>query len=221
MTVEEFCYEYEQVIAGKRMTYSPEIFNDKGKKEQEKTALSFIKVILEKYLHWTPDESYHYLSEKVIEEMKIKPLLRYIHFPFEFNIQTDCWMIVAKIYPEKYPIDIVELTKEIYQKVLDGELCRYPKCFFEGRDGQMRALFCLKYALNTYKTFSGPEELYKFFSEEGKEFLKEYKLWDAFLMNYDTEIEYLHDIFDEDRKEKYQKYFDKYNAGKTEEKEEN
>lgn len=210
MTAEEICYEYEQVITGKRITYSPEIFNDKSKKEQEKTALFFIKVILEKYLHWTPDESYHYLSEKIINEMKIKPLLRYITFPFEFNIDTDCYMIVAKIYPKKFHIDAVEQAKEIYQKVLNEELCRYPKCFFEGRDGQMRALFCLKYALNNFMNFTGPEELYKYMYEHGKEFFKKYKLWDAFLMNYDDPVDYLHDIFNEEIKEKYQKYYEQY-----------
>lgn len=210
MTTEEICYEYEQVIAGKRMTYSPEIFSDKSKKEQEKTALAFIKVILEKYLHWTPEESFHYLNKKIIEEMKIKPLIRYISFSFEFNIDEDCCLIVAKIYPQKFPIDAVEQTKEIYEKVLSGKLCRYPKCFFEGRDGQMRALFCLKHAINNFGNFSGPDELYKYFKEHGKEFLKENKLWDAYIMNYDDPVEYLHDIFNEDAKEKYDRYYQKY-----------
>lgn len=225
MTIDEICYEYEQVITERRATYSSEIFDGKSGKDQEKTSIEFIKVVLEKYLHWTPEESYHYLNKATIENMRLKPLLRYLKFPFEFDINEDCRFIVSKIYPEKFPVDPQDIAREIYQKVVDGKLCRYPKNFFEGREGQMRALFCLKHALSTFKTFSNADELYRFMYEEGKTFLKEYKLWDAYVMNYgESPLDYLHDSFNDKIKEKFQPYYDKYknieaeNENKKEEK---
>lgn len=211
MTEKEACYEYEQVLLDKRGNYSAGLFEGKSAKEREETALFMLKTIFEKYLQWTPEQAFHYLNRDVINKLKLKPIIRYIQFPSEFDIEKDCYYIVARIYPDKFHIDKKEQTKIVYKRVLDGTASRYPKGFFEGRDGQMKALFCLKFALSEFKVFNNPEELFKFMYEHGEEFLKKYKLWEAFIMNYgEHPVDYLYDSFGKYNKEKYKDIYEKY-----------
>lgn len=210
MKTQEICYEYEQLITGNRATYASGIFKNKKPSEQENIALDFFRTVIEKYLHWTPDEAFHQLNKDTIIAMKLKPLLRYINFSYEFNIDTDCHLLVAKIYPKEFKIDMVDETKRIYLKVLNKELSRYPKHFFEELEGEKRALICLQYALVNFKNFENPAELYQYIHEHGIEFFKKNKLMDAFKINYDFPIEYLHHMFPEKYRLKYQSLFDKY-----------
>lgn len=210
MKTQEICYEYEQLITGNRATYASGIFKNKKPSEQESIALDFFRTVIEKYLHWTPEEAFYQLNKDTIIAMKLKPLLRYINFSYEFNIDTDCHLLVAKIYPKECKIDTVEETKRIYIKVLNKELSRYPKHFFEELEGERRALICLQYALVNFKNFENPEELYQYIHEHGIEFFKKNKLMDAFKINYDFPIEYLHHMFPEKYRLKYQPLFDKY-----------
>lgn len=210
MKTYEICYEYEQLITGVRTSYASGIFKNKDAAEQEKIALQFFRTVIEKYLHWTPEEAFHQLNADTIEAMKLKPLLRYIKFSYEFNIDTDCHLLVAKIYPKECKVDMVEETKTIYTKVINKDLSRYPKHFFEDKEGETRALICLQYALVNFKNFDTPEELYQFIHEHGMEFFKKHKLMDAFKINYDFPIEFVHHMFPEAYRAKYKPLFDKY-----------
>lgn len=211
MTDSDIFYEYEQILLGKRRNYASEIFAGKSEAGKEAIALQFFKCVMEKYLNWTPEQAYHMLNKQVIEIMKLKPLIRYIKFPAELNSSSDFFYIVTLIYPDKFKTNERDYCKLVYKRVKDGELPRYPKKFFEGRDGQYRALFCLKYAINEYATFRTPEDLYKFFCVKGEEFLKSHKLMDAFNLNYDGyPVDYLHDIFNKSDKDAYEFIYRKY-----------
>lgn len=211
MTEQDVFYEYEQILLGKRKNYSSDIFANHTAAGKEEIALMFFRCIFEKYLKWSPKEAYNFLNKDVIKTMKLIPLVRFIRFPPEFNPMEDCFYIVAKAYPDVFKIDPVKQTEIIYDKILTGKSSRYPKFFFEGQDGIMRAIFCLKYAIKEHKTITTPDELYRFFAYEGATFLRKYKLWDAFILNFGTyPIDYLHACFTEDAKQEYAFIYNKY-----------
>lgn len=211
MTDQDIFYEYEQVLLGKRKNYSSEIFAGHSAAGKEEIALRFFRCIFEKYLKWTPEEAYHELNKNILEKMKLAPLVRFIRFPPEFNPMEDCFYIVAKAYPDKFTVDEVKQTKIVYNRVLKGEVSRFPKYFFENRDGYMRALFCLKYAIQEYCSFKKPEEMYKYFAYHGEEFLRKYKLWDAYAMNFGTiPLDYLNECMNAYSKCEYSFLYNKY-----------
>jgi hypothetical protein len=147
-------------------------------------------------MHWSPKEAYYGFNENVAELLRLKHLVKYINFPPEFDPETDYYFVVARVYPEIVKIDVKERTLQMYQQLLDGKIKKFPKKFLEGRDGEMRALFCLKYAIQNYGTFRNIEHLYEAFSgSEGVEFLKKVKLYQPCLVLYNFPIDYLHDIF--------------------------
>ena len=213
MDEKDFCYEYEQVLLERRENYSSELFNKKSREEQDKIAIQFLKAVFEKYFHWTPEQVYHYLNKDIIEKMKLSPIVYYLNFDIEFNINSDCYLIAYKLYPDYFKISKKELAVITYQRVLDGSATRFPKNFFLGTDGQLRAKACLVYALNTRKGFSSIDEIFKFMYEEGLKFLKESKLWDAYYYNYNTSpIDFFYDCLSKEMKEKYKEKYEIYES---------
>lgn len=211
MTEQDIFYEYEKILLGKRKNYSSEIFANQTAAGKEEIALMFFRCIFEKYLKWTPQEAYYCLNEEVIRTMKLVPLIRFIRFPSEFNPMQDCFYIVAKAYPDEFTINSVKQTEIVYNRVLSGEASRYPKFFFEGQDGIVRALICLKYAIKEYLTVTTANELYRYFAHDGVVFLKKYKLWDAFVLNFGTiPIDYLHSCFTKEVQQEYSFLYNKY-----------
>jgi hypothetical protein len=213
MTDQDIFYEYERVLLGKRKNYSSEIFAGNSAAGKEEIALRFFRCIFEKYFGWTPEEAYHNLNKNIMEKMKLLPLIRFIKFPPEFDPMNDCFYIVAKAYPNKFKIDEVKQTKIVYNRVLNGEVSRFPKFFFEGRGGYMRALFCLQYAIREFTAFKTAEEMYKYFAFYGTDFLKKYKLWEAYKMNFtELPIKYLNECMNVYSKYEYSLLYAKYNV---------
>lgn len=211
MTDQDIFYEYEQVLLGKRKNYSSDIFAGRSSAGKEEIALRFFRCIFEKYLLWTPEEAYHELNNNIIEKMKLSPLVRFVRFPPEFSPTEDCFYIVAKAYPDKFVIDEVKQTQIVYDRVYSGKASRFPKHFFEDKDGMMRALFCLKYAIKEYTSFKSPEEMYKYFAFHGDEFLRQYKLKDAYNMNFNTlPIDYLNECMNVYSRYEYSFLYTKY-----------
>lgn len=211
MTDQDIFYEYEQVILGKRKNYPSELFAGNTESGKELIALRFFKCIFEKYLKWTPEQAYHSLNANIIKTMKLAPLVRFIRFPPEFDPMIDCFYIVAKVYPDKFKISEKKQTEIVYKRVMNDEVSRYPKFFFEGRDGMMRALFCLRYALKEYGDFRNADEMYRHFALHGTDFLKKCKLYDAYAINFEGKpIDFLHNCFNKYDRDAFDFIYNKY-----------
>lgn len=195
MTNREIIYEYEQTLIDKKKNIDSEIFcyNDYG---NEKLVIQIFKYAIENIMHWTPKEAYYGLNDKIINLLKLKYLVRYIQFPPEFDPNEDYFFIVSRIYPDRIKVNIKEKTLIMYQRLLSDKLKKFPKRFLEGRDGEMRAVFCLKYAIQNYGTFGSIEDLYRAFSSsEGSDFLKRVKLYLPCTTLFDCPIDFLHASF--------------------------
>ncbi len=200
MNREEAIYEYEQMLLGKKSSIDSDIFcyNDLG---NEKIAIEMFKYAFEKIMHWSPYDAYHNFNEKFAEILKLRHLVKYINFPPEFDPNTDFYYVAVRVYPDKIKVNLKERTLSMYEQLLSGEMKKFPKRFLEGRDGEMRAVFCLKYAIQNYGTFTSIEDLYRAFSEqEGIDFLKKMKLYQPCTILFDSPIEFLHSTFTSDDK---------------------
>lgn len=204
MNRDEILYEYEQLLLDKKNSIDSEMFcyNAKG---NELVATEIFKYAIEKILHWTPQEAYKLLDANIIEILKLRQFVKYISFPPEFDPKFDFYYIVARIYPKTIKVNIKERTLIIYERILSGDIgpggrvaTRFPQHFFDGRDGEMRAIFCLKYAIQNYGSFKNINDMYRIFAgPEGREFLRKVKLNQACEVLFDFPIDYFHSVFSE------------------------
>lgn len=198
MDSKEIIYEYERVLLGKKKCIDSDTFcyDECG---NEKLALAVFKYAIEEIMHWTPREAYQGLNRRIIDLLKLRQLIKFVRFPPEFDYRRDYYYIVSKVYPDTIKISVKQRTLIMYQQLLTGEIKKFPKRFLEGRDGEMRAIFCLKYAIRNCGTFESVEDLYKAFSDnDGVRFLKNVKLYLPCTSLFDYPIDFLHATFSEE-----------------------
>ena len=210
MTDDELYNEYLPILLDKKKTYCKDLFGNKSENEKEAIALALLKLIFEKTLNWTPEQVEHELNAEILDRLKLTPMIRYIKFPYTFSKKTDCYLIAKKIYSKNHEIDEVDLAKDVYSRVMSGQMSRYPNKYFDNLEGYRRALFTLRYALNKNKTFGDFEELFKFMYEKGESFLKSVKLYDAYSLYFNNPIDFLYEAIPKKQKEECKEIYEKY-----------
>lgn len=193
----EIITDFEGMLLGKRHSIPSEYFGDSAWANEQR-ALDIFRYVIEKHLKWTPSQASVYFNARVVQFFNLKNLLRFINFPDEIDEQLYYYYIVHKLYPKQVPFNLVEITQRIYRQMFNGERNKYPKRFFDGRRGEVRAIACLRYAIINYCPASNIMDLYKFFaSNEAMQFINKYKLKQPYLYHFDYPIDYLHATFDE------------------------
>ena len=86
-----------------------------------------------------------------------------------------------------------ETTIHTYEAVQSGDITKFPKSYFVGSEGIVRAGICLQYMISNHVLVSSINELYHLFSnDQGLALLKKYKLFSAFKENFETPVDFLH-----------------------------
>lgn len=209
MLTRELIYEYERTLLGNKKEISSHFFLSDYYKEE--LAIELIKYAIKTYLRWDDERASACLKPEHIECLKLTQMLSYISYPPEIDPETDFFYFVSKLYPDKIVLDFRELTLNIYKKVLDGRLPRFPKGFFDAGKGVLRAVFCLQYAINQNLLFSSIEEGYAYFATgDANKFLREKKLYVAITTIFETPLDYYHETLNEDEKSEYWLQYYKY-----------
>ena len=205
--MDDLLIEYDELMSGERTTFSDRFFG-RDFTLNEKHALRVMRYAFDYYLGWSADTLEHFLSKDVMERLKLLPLIKYIHFPEEYDETKDFYYIVSLIYPSKR-ISLEDQVVHTYQRILDGSVVKYPKDYFIGTDGLVRAGICLQYAINHGLSFTTKNDLYYFFaSEDAPKFLRKWKLQTICKQAFDSPVEYLH--FSLPEKEKVHIYYEYY-----------
>ena len=84
-------------------------------------------------------------------------------------------------------------TLEVYRRVLEGEIPKYPRNFFV-RKGSIKLCVMLMQYISTHMIADGPEDLYRIFSDhgEGNRILREAKLYPACRKFFKSPLEFVH-----------------------------
>lgn len=132
------------------------------------------------------------MDSKLMAKLHLLDLMKYIDYPIEYNKSKDYFYLASLVFRSS-KLTMRDKTIHTYEKVLAGEQSKYPKDYFSGSDGYVRAGICLQYMINNYIVFSSINELYSIFStEEGYVYLKKYKLMSACKEIFDTPVDFLH-----------------------------
>ncbi len=165
------------------------------------------------YLGWNDAKIKLNLNEDTLKTLKLYDFVNtYFQVPSELAFYRIYWVLHI-LYPKEYKYDFRTATLLVYEKILDGELTKYPKNFFLEANGRLRALICMQMALQRHG-FSSIENIYKKFSNEefANRFIKDYHLEKAYFYNYQyfDVMTYVHEALpshqrDEELYEKYSK----------------
>ena len=187
-------YIFEQYLLD-RISVLPKNFIPKDRERSEEMSIELIRFVVERYLGWTPEVAYNKLTPDIIRTMKLTLLCQNIYAPSKDYLDRDFYIIIQKLYPDIVTNSFVENVIAIYKKVLNGELPRFPKGFFEGAKGETKALFCLRYAMNQKLLLHSNDTLerYLFFSrKDGAQFIRNVRLGLPLKTIFENAIEYYH-----------------------------
>lgn len=212
----DIVYDYEQFLMGNSKHLSslffPAIDNnteERVKNNTEKYACFLLKYVIETYLHWTPKEAAKWFNKETITRTKLETVISRISVPVELNPEKDYYWYIHKCYPSQIRVSERSLILNVYKKVLDGKIPKFPKGFLEGLKGKERVHICINYAISTMLENTNIEDLYKMFSTpEGTKFLKNAKLDGARRQTYYYAIDLLHASLPRQQQDEnlYQKY---------------
>ena len=198
--------EYDEVLAGKRKTYSASCMN---KAQGAKTSADMLRYIFSYYMRWTPIQTRDCLTPEVVRAMRLESLINRIPSPPEVNRDTELYFVAWHIYPQTVNISKSELIIKVYMDVIEGRISKFPKSYFDGNDGYIRARLLLLTMIREFLSFESVEDIYAFFSgDAGKRAINQYKLTVPLRELYSSPLDYLHDSLHHSQKndELYRKY---------------
>ena len=196
-------YEYENLLLGKKKTFSTTYF-ELSPEQNEKTALSIFRHAISCYLMWSQKQVEECLDWEVIKRMKLAPLMKYIQFPVENDRERDLFVLYDKLYPSRRKSNIKEPTISVYERILSKERSKFPKGYFDGTEGWYRSLICFQHMMTKMKPFDSVDSMYEYFaSSKGSLTLKEYKLNVVCNSMYETPVRYLHEALPAEYRNEY------------------
>lgn len=209
--VSNIIHEYEEILIGNQTKYLKEIFqcNDEDK---EKIALEVFHYAFEVYLRWSPEDVQEYISDEILDKMKLTNLLKYIQFPAELSKKKNLDYLVDILYPQLTKMDFKASIITTYKKVLNAkDGTKLPKGYLNESLGMMRGHICLQYVLSEYFNFDSTEELYGFFaSSNGMKTLKKYRLSSMCVDFYNTPLDFLHNALPKSQQNEFLYYYYKF-----------
>lgn len=191
--------EFESILTKQRTDFSSTYIKKDAKNED---VVGLLRYVFQDFLNWSADEMILYTTPKLIEELHLERVLKKISYPPELDRTKDLFYLASIVYPDQVHISRQEMVLNIYQKVLDGELHKFPKNFFMTVRQKNNVYICLRYAISHYLVVHSIEELYDYFTNTrlAAAFLKKVKLWSVCNDYFTSPVQMLHEALPEDQR---------------------
>lgn len=185
--------EYENVLLGNQTVYMISKRGD-NKAKVEESAAELFRYVFSDILQWTPQMVRDYLTNDLIDWLKLRRAYKKLHFPPELDPATDLFYVACILYPDEIHYSKKDITLEVYEKVLNGELVKFPKGFFSEQDGIDNLKICFSYAVGQEYFMLTKEELYeRFRNKKGiDEFLSKWLLRNTVYKYFESALDLLH-----------------------------
>lgn len=164
---------------------------------KQKDAIHVLEYVITELMGLTPEEAMVQFevpgrAEEYIEKWKLEKVLEHIRMPP--GIRKDNYrFLFSMVFPGKITYDEDEQTLEVYRRVLEGELSKFPRNFLV-RKGSIKMCVMLMQYISTHMRPGAPEDLYRIFSTpgEGYRILKDAKLYPACRKFFKSPLEFVH-----------------------------
>lgn len=200
--------DYENTLLGHQAAYKLSK-KDTDRGEIDSRIHSLLHYIFDELLEWTPKMVRDYLNWNLIEWLNITSVINKIEFPPELDPQKDLFYVAALLYPDEVSYKKKDYVLQVYEKVLNNELNKFPKSFFTNAEGIKNLQTCFRYYVQQKLYDKNIKELYLYFSDRvrAKKFLVSSNLSLHYGKHYDRVIDLFHDCLNEgERSELYYHY---------------
>ena len=190
---ENLLNEYEDILLGNRKVFSDQFFGV-DRPESQRNALAVMQYAFERYLRWPPNVIARRITKEMIMQLHLNTVIKYIKFPPEYSKERDFFYLVVLLYPNMHISRRKRITYA-YRKVLERKGTKFPKDYFIGEEGIVRACVCLQYLLTDILQgeITCPADAYAMFaSVNGLSCLRKYKLLPICDELFQTPVDFLH-----------------------------
>ena len=172
--------------------------------EKEKAAKDIVHYAIAELLEWGPEEASEHLTADIVNELKLKKILRHIHFTIDIDPEKDIDYLACIAYPQ-YPYNIRQQILRVYERVQNGEIDRFPKKIFEGTRGREKAAILLSEFISKNMIIESIEQLYEKFADSANmnTMLRKAKMFSAARKLYATPLDYLHNSLPDDMRDDF------------------
>ena len=205
--------DYENTLLGHQTTYKI-AKKDADKGEINDRILSLLHYVFDELLEWSPTMVRDYLNWKVIEWLHLTPVVNKIEFPPELDSKTDLFYIASLMYPKEITYRKKDFTLQVYEKVMSGDLIKYPKGFFSSAAGIENLQICFRYAVRQKLFNKSLKELYLFFSDcqLARKFINDANLKLPYSKHYDSPLDLLHESLQGNEKSEFYYHYAKFKS---------
>lgn len=176
--VRQIYNDYDQILADNKRSFDRYIFSATPEINEQRACI-VIRYCAEVYLRWTPEQLALRLNRRVVKHWGLTAVLKHIQYPKALHESANFWWVAHKCYPDRIVTSEKRVYLSVYEQVLNGNMDRWPRLFFAGKDRQKYIAGCLVYLLNTRRPLpmKKPADLYRFFASQGvTAFLRKYRL---------------------------------------------
>lgn len=201
--------EYDDMLIGKRDSFSDRYFKKNGR-DNERNALFVMKYAFEKYLKLKPEALERVLDKELMEKLHLTSLMRFIKYPPEYSKTKDFFYLTTLIY-ERFSLSFRDRTIHMYENVLNGSLSKYPKDYFNGSEGMVKAGICLQHMINHNLISYDMNDLYHLFAtQRGYDMLQDNKLLKICRELFETPVDFLRFTYPHDSADDYFYHYYKF-----------
>lgn len=162
---------------------------------KEMDALTLVRYVIEELMGWSPQDAFECITPEIAKTYRLDVLYKYVvSCPKDIDKSEDYDYLVYRAYPKNIVYDIEKKTLRVYDKVMSGELERFPKNFFAGESCRTKLYYILLYAIEKSVPTREVEDLYRLFADPSKitKKLREWKLYLLMRQHFTSPLEYLH-----------------------------
>jgi hypothetical protein len=184
---------------------------------QQEIVLDLARFVIRYYLRWKPIEVKRYMTADVLKKIKLYKLIQdYVRFPPEYSkSDIDMTYLAYLLYPSKFKLNIEEQCINMFQRVYNGEITRFPTNWMSCGEGIRRFAIIFRYVMLQFDRFQNIEEMYACFASfEGTKMLRKYKIYSFALTLYDTPLDAMHYSLPEDLRSDFLYQFHKFKKSK-------
>lgn len=164
---------------------------------KEKDALMVLGYVITDLMGLTPEEALIQFevpgrAKEYITAWKLEKVLDYIRTPPGIR-KTNYRYLFSMIFPGRITYDEDELTLDVYRRVLEGEIPKFPRNFLTYK-GSVKLCVMLMQYISTHIRAETEEDLYRLFSDpaRGNRILRKAKLYPACRKFFRSPLEFVH-----------------------------
>lgn len=190
---------YEQQMLGKKTI---KLKGDAA--EKERAASDILRYIIEDLLLWDAAQAEEHMTACIIRKTGINHLYRYFHFPPDIDQDRDLDYLACLAFPS-HQYSFRKQVMRMYNRILSGEIDRFPKKFFDGENGIEKCSILLGEFIAHNVVAYDMEDLYRQFADTAvmNNRMRDAKVYSAVRNLYPTPLDCLHNSLTDDEKDSF------------------